>query len=117
MHGECGYASCPVPLADHINVHLVPHTHDDVGWLKTIDQYYYGSRYRGICEKGSGDVVSAEYIIYTIYLSLCTQTAKMISPEPFSRIPPYKKPEPGKKGKQRICYKDGKILVSGISEW
>ena len=25
------------------NVHLAPHTHDDVGWKKTPDQYFYGS--------------------------------------------------------------------------
>ncbi|XP_053661562.1 lysosomal alpha-mannosidase-like [Anopheles marshallii] len=43
LHG-CGYEGCPAPMEGMINVHLVPHSHDDVGWLKTVDQYYYGSR-------------------------------------------------------------------------
>lgn len=38
------FQTCPKPKAGYINLHLVPHTHDDVGWLKTLDQYYYGSK-------------------------------------------------------------------------
>ncbi|KAK7113102.1 lysosomal alpha-mannosidase-like [Littorina saxatilis] len=37
----CGYGSCNPVKDDMINVHVVPHTHDDVGWLSTVDQYYY----------------------------------------------------------------------------
>ncbi|KAL6111177.1 man2b1 [Pungitius sinensis] len=40
----CGYESCHVTEPNMLNVHLVPHTHDDVGWLKTVDQYFYGDR-------------------------------------------------------------------------
>lgn len=42
----CGYDACPKPKPGHLNVHLVPHTHDDVGWLKTVDQYFYGDKNR-----------------------------------------------------------------------
>lgn len=27
-----------------LNVHLIPHSHNDVGGRKTVDQYYYGSK-------------------------------------------------------------------------
>jgi len=26
-----------------LTVHLIAHSHDDVGWLKTVDEYFYGA--------------------------------------------------------------------------
>ncbi|KAK0161282.1 hypothetical protein PV327_009769 [Microctonus hyperodae] len=59
----CGYQSCPKIDPKKLNVHLVAHTHDDVGWLKTVDQYYYGS-------KTSIQNAGVEYIIDSVIQAL-----------------------------------------------
>ncbi|XP_006875234.1 PREDICTED: lysosomal alpha-mannosidase-like [Chrysochloris asiatica] len=38
-----GYQTCPKVQPNILNVHLVAHTHNDVGWLKTVDEYLYES--------------------------------------------------------------------------
>jgi len=61
--GNCGYKGCDLGRPDRLNVHLVPHTHDDVGWLKTVDQYYYGSH-------SEIQEASVQYILDTVVTSL-----------------------------------------------
>lgn len=56
---ECGYASCPTGKEGFLNVHLIPHTHDDVGWLKSPDEYFYG-------DKGNIQKAGVQYILDTV---------------------------------------------------
>lgn len=65
----CLIQGCPVPKPGMINVHMVPHTHDDVGWLKTVDQLYYGSR--NIIQKAG-----VQYIIDSVIQELISDPEK-----------------------------------------
>ncbi|CAG2111338.1 unnamed protein product, partial [Medioppia subpectinata] len=63
VYNRCDNTHCTAPVPSKLNVHLVPHTHDDVGWLKTVDQYYYGSQSE---TKKAG----VQYIIESVIQSL-----------------------------------------------
>lgn len=34
-----------VKSGNPLTVHVIPHSHDDVGWLKTVDEYFTGNQY------------------------------------------------------------------------
>lgn len=42
--------STPQRSDDTIDVFLVPHSHDDVGWTETVYQYYTGTQH--MCKRG-----------------------------------------------------------------
>ena len=36
----CGYSSCHAVSPSKLNIHIIPHSHDDAGWLYTVDKYF-----------------------------------------------------------------------------
>ncbi|XP_051693810.2 lysosomal alpha-mannosidase [Oryctolagus cuniculus] len=64
-----GYETCPTVQPDMLNVHLLPHTHDDVGWIKTVDQYYYGV-YNSLQHAG------VEYILDSVISALRAEPSR-----------------------------------------
>ncbi len=52
-----------------ITVHLISHTHDDVGWLKTVDEYFSGSN-NNVAQAG------VQMIIETVISELIDDPAK-----------------------------------------
>ena len=52
-----------------LNVHLIPHSHDDVGWLKTLDEYFYGSS-NGIQN------AQVQYVLDTVIIELENDATK-----------------------------------------
>lgn len=59
----CSYQNCnPVLTGSNVvNIHLIPHTHDDLGWLKTADMYYTGMGHNLV-----GGNSGVQYIINTV---------------------------------------------------
>ncbi|XP_057870116.2 alpha-mannosidase isoform X2 [Cryptomeria japonica] len=57
------YNNTAVPVKGKLNVHLVPHSHDDLGWLKTVDQYFVGSN-------SSIQVAAVQYILDSVVSAL-----------------------------------------------
>ena len=55
-----------------LTVHLVCHTHDDVGWLKTVDQYYIGAN-------NSIQHAAVQYVLDSVVLALSQNSDRKFS--------------------------------------
>ena len=63
---QCGYESYSQTDPSVLNVHIVAHSHDDVGWLKTVDQYYQGSNRKGWVGWEENQRAGVQYSIKTL---------------------------------------------------
>ncbi len=44
------FQNCAATDPNKLNVHLICHTHDDMGFIKTVDQFYFGSMSYFVCQ-------------------------------------------------------------------
>jgi hypothetical protein len=42
------YSTCNLGIDGYTNVHIIAHTHDDVGWKSSVDELYYGIHHTGV---------------------------------------------------------------------
>lgn len=80
--------ACPATDDNKINIHLVPHSHDDVGWLETVDQYYYHCKkififlilnmasYLSFCQLYHIFTIDVESVIGSVVLALKQDPAR-----------------------------------------
>ncbi|XP_075234811.1 lysosomal alpha-mannosidase-like [Lycorma delicatula] len=67
IYPTCGYKGCPEISQNKTNIHLICHTHDDVGWVKTVDQYFFGGRRNS---KGNERFFAVEQILDSVISEL-----------------------------------------------
>ena len=73
---QCGYESCPQTDPSVLNVHIVAHSHDDVGWLKTVDQYCQGLNRKGWVGWEENQRAGVQYSIDTVVQELAMDPEK-----------------------------------------
>uniref|UniRef100_A0A915HUZ6 Alpha-mannosidase n=1 Tax=Romanomermis culicivorax TaxID=13658 RepID=A0A915HUZ6_ROMCU len=64
--------NCPSYKKGFLNVHLICHSHDDAGWLKTVDQYFWGAN-RSITPD------SVNYVLSTVLTELMENPKRKFS--------------------------------------
>lgn len=73
----CGFQSCPEVSRDHLNVHIICHSHLDAGWLDTVGnlftsnvQHIYTSVRDSLLKYPQRRFVSAENVFFSRWLAL-----------------------------------------------
>lgn len=87
-----------------LKVHIVPHTHDDVGWLKTVDQYYYGLN-------NTIQHATVKYILTTVIQALILDSRRKFTYVEIAYFQMWwKEQTPQMQGRVRKLVKDGQLV-------